>query len=259
MGSLLSGCDKEVAEKIQERLESIGEHEFGSGQFRAEFQTAEEGMAAFSGRPARPEFDCASFSHDSTSKKVTLDFGNNPCEGKDGKKRSGTMIITYGGNIRNPDEHRVVVFSDYKVDSVLLNGTYTYTPLDTTQAGKPTVSVKIEDASIALDRGKTYSFEVDRTWVWTEGMGSQSTSDDEWEVTGTATGTSGNGKEYTMTIDDNLLYKTSCWSQDIFYAVSGTVEVQENRKTYLVDYGSSSCDKEVSITVGKATWTQELP
>lgn len=254
-----TACDPETQEKVQEKLESIDGFEAGNAALRGELQTGEDALAAVREKPLRPELECAAVSHDTSTQTITLDFGTSPCIGADGKSRSGILQIVYGGNFKNPDKYRQLIFKNFKSDTIVLNGYFTYDPIEKNGTGNVTISVKADSINLAFDNGNTFSFDMDRTWTWTEGMASSDPTDDVYEVTGTTTGLNFRDNDFSMDITQPLVYKTTCWSSSIYYAAQGSLEAKENRKTFVVDYGSGVCDKEITVTVGNQTDVVLLP
>jgi len=256
---MFTACDPQTQEKIQEKLESIDGFEAGNASITGELQTGEDALTAVREKPLRPELECASVLHDTSTQTITLDFGTSPCLGADGKSRSGIMQLVYGGNFKNPDKYRLLIFKNFKSDTVVINGRFIYDPIEQNGNGDLTVSVKADSINLAFDNGNTFSFDMERTWTWTEGIANNDPTDDVYEVTGTATGINSKNKEFSMEITQALVYKTTCWSSSIYYATQGILEARENRKTFVVDYGSGLCDKEITVTVGNQTDVVTLP
>ncbi|MGB0430149.1 MAG: hypothetical protein ACPGLV_06710 [Bacteroidia bacterium] len=260
---LLFSCDPETKEEIIDRLESIDRFEGGNAALRGEIETTEDALEAIKSRPLRPEIDCATISHDSSTQTVSLDFGTTGCAGEDGRVRSGLLEFVYGGNFRNPTKYRKLIFTDFKVDTTLINGTYTFAPLGKNADSNFTFSVQIDKASLAFDNGYAIEFDLERTWTWTSGAGNLDNTDDEYEVLGSASGsdnaTGRDAKSFEMIIDEALLYKTTCWQSAIYYPTMGLVTAKEGNLTFEVDYGTGSCDKDVTITKGLVSYTKTLP
>ena len=93
-----------------------------------------EGKAATQGRLFLPHFfelrvrigDCATITvtpNDSTyPKTVTIDFGDS-CRGRDGKVRSGKLVLHFTGPIRRPGSVVTLTFVRYHVNRVHIEGT----------------------------------------------------------------------------------------------------------------------------------------
>jgi hypothetical protein len=80
--------------------------------------------------------------------------------------------------------------------------------------------------------------------------------DDEYDITGSASGTNRIGKNYAILIDnDNPLHvKVGCR-----WIVSGKVNITpEGKPGRLVDYGTGACDNDATVTINSRTFNIKL-
>ena len=66
---------------------------------------------------------------------------------------------------------------------------------------------------------------------------------------GTANGVNRNGKEYSMEITQDILFKASCRVIKIFMPVAGEKVLAIDGKTITVNYGDGECDRTATITI----------
>jgi len=79
--------------------------------------------------------------------------------------------------------------------------------------------------------------------------------DDTYSITGSASGTRANGESYTITITQALVRKMSC-----YWFESGKVEITPAGKlTRTLDYGSTGCDANATVTIAGVSFNIVLP
>lgn len=198
---------------------------------------------------------CSVITIDNTSdpKVITIDFGTG-CTGKDGKFRSGKIIITASSFVDATSE-RIKTFEDFYVDGRKVEGVVNKTII-IDREDRSRVAEIMEDITIIFpDEGVTahrvagltreYRFELPGV-LWDNIITSY----------GTVEFTRVNGLKVTKTISesDPLVHKKSCR-----WIVSGmvTVTTSDNR-TWTIDYGDGTCDNLATITSGGKTRTIRL-
>jgi hypothetical protein len=104
--------------------------------------------------------DCADITvtpNDSTyPKTITIDFGNG-CLGRDGKFRSGAILIHLTAPLRRPGSVVTVTFRNYYVNRIHLEGTKIISNLSDLPTHK--WSVKVVDGKVTFPSGRGYSYE----------------------------------------------------------------------------------------------------
>jgi len=179
---------------------------------------------------------------------IIIDFGAG-CEGKDGKVRSGRIIIT-SAKFENATTERVKTFENFYVDGKKVEGTV-----------NKTITFSREDHT------KVAEVEEDITITFPDDEGtarriSSMTRQYELKVLGlvrdniiTSWGivefTRVNGIKVTKTIDESapLVFKMSCHR-----IVSGIVNVTtSDNRSWTIDYGDGECDNKATITNGDKT------
>jgi hypothetical protein len=181
-----------------------------------------------------------------SSGRITIDFGIG-CTDPRGNIRKGKLILDYSNGPAGNAGFTVVTTPDgYSINGVTLEGTRTIELLSLTQS-----SVKHE---ITVENGKA---------TWPDGLISTRESSFTREINfdeqavyldGNASGTNRRGKNYTMNINETLVYKRSCVLADgIYMAVQGVKSFGSDGRQLTIDYGTGSCDRSVTIAVGDAS------
>lgn len=178
-----------------------------------------------------------------SSGKITLDFGAG-CTDPRGNTRMGKVILDYSGGPAGTVGFTVETsFDNYYINGVKLEGTRTIELLSVSQSA-------IKHA-ITVENGKA---------TWADNSVSTRTSSFEREIDlsnqlvkldGTASGTNRVGREYSMTINETLVYKRSCVLSDgIYMAVGGVKTFNSAGRQLTINYGDGSCDRNAIISVG---------
>lgn len=205
---------------------------------------------------------CAAITADTVTKTVVIDFQNG-CTGYGGRTRSGKITIHYEGT-RKESTKRTITYENYAFQganaSYSLNGTFSTRYAYTSSGYSYTVSAS--DIDLTLSRGESFAIDsFNRTFVFNTNSTVKDVNDDTITITGSSSNTDSTGKKTTVTIsnDNPIVSKGSCLSNGIYYPASGDYTISDGTVTYLVSWGSGTCDKEITITVGKQTITQTLP
>jgi hypothetical protein len=108
-------------------------------------------------------------------------------------------------------------------------------------------SISISNVVLTWPDGKTSTrdAQVMREWIRTpNGV------NDQWMVTGQATGINKKGDEFALTIDQKLEYQKICQVANAkFLPSAGKETLVVGDKKIDIDFGSGSCDQEVTISI----------
>jgi hypothetical protein len=187
-------------------------------------------------------------------KTITVDYGT-VCTGFYGTTRSGKIIITVTNKRNVVNATRTVTFNNYYFNGIKVEGTKVMTTLPLNSSQNQVLSVRLTGGKLTLTGGKTIerAFEHQREWV----AGSNTPKniwDDEWLITGTATGKNINGIAYTNTILTALHWTRACE-----FLVSGSVKLERSGvDPIILDYGTGVCDAIATIQKGDQTKTITL-
>ncbi len=274
----ISSCQKEAS--ITATEETVSEEEAAtlsdeSAQAEASFDDAddiaftaadEEGNAGgfgVEGRPASgtagrlffPNFaelrerigDCATITvtpNDSTyPKTVIINFGDS-CLGRDGKVRSGKLVLHFTGPIRRPGSIVTLTYVRYHVNRVHIEGTKIFKNLSELPVHK--WSIAINDGKVTFPNGRGYMYEGIKTVTQIEGMLTARVWDDVYKITTRSSTRFSNGKTVKITSVDPLIKKVAChWISD------GTLKIVINDRVLKLDFGfpnNGRCDNKALLS-----------
>ncbi|MBC7923060.1 MAG: hypothetical protein H7Z75_18430 [Ferruginibacter sp.] len=186
------------------------------------------------------------------SGNIVVDFSTSkPCV--DGKTRKGKINIAFTGRYRVPGAVQTITFDGYSVNDTKVEGIKTIT--HSMAAGVYNTHIKVTGGKLTFKDNSVVEWNSDRTRTW-NGQGTPGWEDDEFSVTGTASGKSREGKSYSMQIVAPILLKLSCVQTSGWVPVSGVLEVTpEGQIKRTVDYGNGSCDRTLNVTVGTQSFS----
>ena len=185
---------------------------------------------------------------------IVVDFGTGKtCD--DGRTRKGKINIAFTGKYRVPGTVQTITFDNYSVNDTKVEGTKVIT--HSMVAGKYQTNIQVTGGKLTLKDGATVEWNSDRTRTW-DGKGTPGWEDDEFSLTGTASGKSREGRAYSAQIMAPLLLRASCVYTSGWVPVSGVLEVKPEGKTlkHTVDYGDGTCDRILNVTVGTRSFSR---
>lgn len=182
---------------------------------------------------------------------ITIDFGTG-CTGSDGRTRKGKIKATITGKFWAVGTVITHTLENYYVNDHHVEGTRTVT-----HSAAEAWDIVVSGAKITDPDGKTITWESTRTRTRTSGMSTPfNIFDDVYSITGTASGTNRDGRNFTVNITTALQLQACNWIAEI---TKGVIEIQpEDLKLRTVDFGDGSCDNEGTVTVGNKTKTFKL-
>ncbi len=183
--------------------------------------------------------------------KATIDFGTDGVTGDDGRVRKGKIEFTTTG--RYIDEGTVITGTliNYSVDNYLIEGTKKVENMGKNSDQQTYFNIDVTDGKITDANGVVRTWESHRVRTWVVGentTGILGIFDDEYDITGSASGVTASNKAYTITVTQPLRVKVFCkWIQDgnLSLEVAGS-------PTIYVDYGvgaASTCDNQAKATI----------
>lgn len=186
----------------------------------------------------------ANVTHDENGKKITVDFGSG-CTSPNGVIRKGKILLSYtGSNFLFPGTSIAATFDGYEVNGLKIQGKRTITNggIDLINS-KVTLNVKIENGIITWPDNSfvTYtSSQVRQVTLGSEGY--------EVAVTGTASGKSREGFDYTAAVTESLIINEECARTGVYIPSKGLLAFTYQGFAVSVNYGTGDCDKVVEIT-----------
>lgn len=203
------------------------------------------------GRIASDDRFCTAvlFSGTNLTGEITLNFGDG-CTDPRGNTRSGIIRLNYSGGPAGSAGFTVTLtFDGYVVNGVALAGTRTIRRLE---SADPNV-IRHE---IILEEGRATWADGSQSTRSSEFLREINTADQTVRLEGHADGVNRRGRNYSMNIDNTLVYKRECVLADgIYMAVEGIKTFVCGGRSMIIDYGSGACDRTVTVKVsgGAAT------
>ncbi len=191
--------------------------------------------------------DCATITvtpNDSTyPKTITTDFGAG-CLGRDGKYRSGAIIIHLTAPLRRTGSVVTITFRDYLVNRVHLEGSKVISNLSDPPVHK--WSVEVVGGKVTLPTGRGYAYQSIKVKTQVSGMDTRIVRDDVYEITGRSQTEFNNGTTITLNTETALVKKVSCpWIND------GKLKIRINDRVLNLNYGfpnNGQCDNKALLT-----------
>jgi len=190
--------------------------------------------------------NCATITFTSTASDTTMiiDFGTVNCLCKDGRYRRGKILVTWSGAYKEPGHVHSITFDNYFVNDNQVMGTKTVTNTGINNAGNISFDIDV-NGTIILSGGKTITWNSQRVREFIEGAATSDRFDDVYLITGSANGSTSEGKSFTATIINALRVEVAC-----HYIVSGTIEFSPSGKaTRTIDFGNGACDAFATVTI----------
>jgi len=269
VASMLFSCQKDVSSTSNTSVteeqattyseeSSMAEASFDDAEDVATTAADEEGNASefgINGRLFHPLFtelraaigDCAEITitpNDSTyPKTITIDFGNG-CLGRDGKFRTGAIIVHLTAPLRRPGSVVTITFRNYYVNRVHLEGTKVISNLSDPPMHK--WSVQVVGGKVTFPSGRGYSYQSIKVKTQVEGMDTRIVRDDVYEITGRSQTEFNSGLTITLNTESALIKKVACpWISD------GKLKIKINDRVLYLDYGfptNGQCDNKALLT-----------
>ena len=268
IASMLFSCQKDVSSANNTAVteeqattyseeSSMAEASFDDAEDVATTAADEEGNASefgINGRDFHPLFtelraaigDCAEITitpNDSTyPKTITIDFGNG-CLGRDGKFRSGAIIVHLTAPLRRPGSVVTITFRNYYVNRAHLEGTKIISNLSDPPVHK--WRVEVVGGKVTFPTGRGYSYQSVKTKTQVEGMDTRIVRDDVYEITGRSQTEFNSGLTITLNTESPLVKKVACpWISN------GKLKIKINDRVLYLDYGFPSdgqCDNKALL------------
>ncbi|MEQ8360412.1 MAG: hypothetical protein RH860_13055 [Cytophagales bacterium] len=194
----------------------------------------------------------------SGSNKLTIDFDKSSCTGRDGRVRKGKVFVEWSGQYRDSGTVILTTFEDYFVDDHQLLGSRTVTNGGKNENNQTFFNIDVEGKVIKPNGGEV-EYVSNRVRTWTAGESTQGPLlgwiDDEYEITGTASGTSSTGRDYEVEITKALEINLLCR-----WITAGTFELRpDGLAVREFDFGNGNCDPNASLTVNNITINFVMP
>ncbi len=203
---------------------------------------------------------CATISIDDLNpenwpKTLTIDFGTDGCEGAYGVTRKGIITVAMTDRYKNAGCQYTVSFTDFFVNNYQVIGTKTIVNNGRNNNGNLSYTTTVEDMLIITPQQDSITRSAELTREWSAGEDTPFIIiDDEYDITGQASGVTTGDFHYTTTIVKPLHVKLSCpW------ITSGKITIEGERgNTVSLDYGDGECDATGTATIFDRDYTIPL-
>ena len=178
----------------------------------------------------------------STPKSITIQFNGN-CTGNNAE-RTGSITATYSSKYDAIGCVVSISFNNYTYKGYPIgsgNISYSFTGLSGTS---PIYSYSVNKVQIENSKNQLLTWSGNQTLTVTGGETTATISDDTYSISGTASGTAFAGNDFSVTINNDLMYLGSCnWISSGIATVS-----PENKPPRLLDFGAG-CDDKASVKI----------
>lgn len=186
----------------------------------------------------------------SPSGKMTIDFGTG-CTDSKGNTRKGKLVFVYNGRRFLPGSTVVLTPEEYYINDIKLEGTRTITNISGSTEAAPKFEVTLTNGKATFPDGSVALRQATFTREW---IRAASPLNDELRIEGNASGTARSGRDYTVVIEETLVFKRNCGG----LPVSGVKLFTVDGKNININYGNGDCDRSVTYTVGDRTVTTSV-
>ncbi len=198
---------------------------------------------------------CATVTNDTISipHVLTINFGTG-CTGSDGRTRSGEIIVTYNGHYKDSASSHTISFNNYYLNGYRIGGSKSVTNMGRNSSGNYWYNVTVND-SLYLSADSVATMTGSRTRTWLAGYATATRWDDVYQIAGSTTIRRANGNTYTFAITTPLTVAVICpWVEAGVLTITGTTMAS----AWTIDYGTTGCDNNATLTVGSHVYDIHL-
>lgn len=181
---------------------------------------------------------------DSDPDTVVVDFGSIGCTDQKGNLRKGKLLLIFTGD---RSASFATVFDGFYLNGKKIEGSRTVSRVG---SNPPTFTISLQQGKITWPDGTFATRESNLTRVFNRNLLDKTKETMVIKAGSFATGITREGKNYTMEITADLLFKRSCMEPPakIFVPVSGIKTISVGGKTFSIDFGDGTCDKLATVT-----------
>lgn len=180
---------------------------------------------------------------------LAIDYENGSgCNPTDRRKGKITDTFTFARHILDSLSYRfteTITLQGFQKDSVQVEGTFIVQ-----SSSSALTTWQMKNAKLTYPDGTFTKWNGILTSIFLEGTSTWTGYGDTKEISGSMGGTSREGYSFITSIDKALVIKYSC-SRKI--PVSGSLDINTDSISSLIDYGQGICDKTYTISAGGKT------
>ncbi|MDN3203797.1 hypothetical protein [Algoriphagus sediminis] len=183
---------------------------------------------------------------DEESNEVVIDFGDG-CT-INGITRKGKVIFTSSRplvieSLLFPGFSVVTTFDGYEVNGLKIEGTRTIRLQSFNPPSSADLGVEVRDGKVTWPDGSFVTYRSDQTRAITLEQGDYTLG-----ISGSASGTSREGFDYTAVITTDLILRQSCIETGVLNPSFGVIQFNYRGIEVGLNYGFDECDNEVELT-----------
>lgn len=253
----LQSCEQdETAELSREEEIAIIENSTFSEDISdedIEIANSAEIEAGIQGAPSRAlaQNFCFVTTWNADTRILTVDFADG-CVGPYGRQRSGKILISYSqeGNYFTSD--RTITFDNYFVNGRQISGEILIEKAVVNEEGFYENNYSTNYV-VLFEGGNTFTLTGSRKREWIEGALDGDPLNNVFRITGSLSGVSTRGVNWSHQIIEPLIANFNCRSEGNFIYSQGIKEISYSNarrtRTRTVDFGDGSCDRSYTITI----------
>ncbi len=265
VGILFASCKKKTQDETDKDTTASSDNALAEGTYNDVHNIADQASAGTLSSYLAPSTSnekgllsaCATVVIDTAVNPhtITVNFGATNCLCNDGRYRRGIVNVSYSGHYRDSASTHTISFTNYFVNDNQVMGTKTVTNNGHNSSHHLTFSIQVNGTIIKANNGGTITWTSTRTREWVAGESTPwNWTDDEYLITGTATGTNALGNSFTAATTSALDIKMNC-----HYIVAGGFQITPSGKaTRYVDYGNGTCDDQATVTINGTVYNITL-
>jgi hypothetical protein len=232
-----TGQEAQEGTEVGDEASNIADNAAKGQNITGRYASNQEQYEALSG--------CAVITRDTINRIITIDFGTSNCLGADGRNRRGKIIVNYIGSYFEQGSVKTITFDNYYRNDNKVEGTRTVTNTGFNASNQYTWKVEARNMKITRPDGKFHTWNSDRVRTMLAGYETSSWQDDEYTVTGDASGSNSDEVTYTATIITPLHRLMSCKWID-----KGVIQFENSKgKSRVLDFGNGTCDNQATVEV----------
>ena len=179
----------------------------------------------------------------------TFSYTDEECVDCFGNTKLGSVNVVLTDFWKNEGSSRTVTFVDFSINEDKLEGTRNILNTGFNDLENLTFERSFLDASYSRADTASMTWESFRDVEMIAGYESFLAVDDEYMVSGSASGINFSGHSFTATITDELYYKKCS-----LFPVSGSITIEiEGESSIYINYGEGECDNLADMTIDDVT------
>ena len=179
----------------------------------------------------------------------TFSYTDEECVDCFGNTKLGSVNVVLTDFWKNEGSSRTVTFEDFYINGNKLEGTRNILNTGVNELQNPTFERNFLEASYSRADTATMTWESYRDVEMIAGYESFIVADDEYMVSGSASGVNFEGSSFTATVTDELYYKKCS-----LFPVSGSITIEiEGESSIYISYGEGECDNLATMTINDVT------